>query len=131
MPTKYRRRLQESCEGQLVLTIDADGCLLLYPLPVWEIIEQQLVDLPSADAASRALKRTLLGHAEECALDGSGRLLLPAPLREYAGLDKKIVLVGQGNKFELWDEATWYRQRDDWIDLQRASRDGAVIKVPY
>lgn len=131
MPTRYRRRLQENCEGQMVLTIDADRCLLLYPLPVWETIEQQLIELPSADATSRALKRLLLGHAEECALDGSGRLLLSAPLREFAGLGKKIVLVGQGNKFELWDETAWYRQRDDWIDLQRASRDGPGIKVPY
>ncbi len=131
MPTRYRQQLQDNCQGQLIITIDADRCLLLYPLPVWEIIEQQLVALSSADPTKRALKRLLLGHAEECGLDGSGRLLLPGPLREFAGLEKKIVLVGQGNKFELWDEALWYRQRDAWISLQQGSLEGETIDVPF
>ena len=115
MPTKYRERLQESCAGRLVVTIDRDRCLLVYPLPVWEEVEQKLIQLSSTNRQARGLKRLLLGHAEECVLDGQGRILIPAPLREFAQLDKQVVLVGQGNKFELWDEPTWYQLRDQWL----------------
>lgn len=121
IPSRYRQRLQELCSGQMVLTVDADRCLLLYPLPLWEDVEERLLLLSSTDRKARALKRLLLGHAEECGLDSNGRLLLPAPLREFAQIDKRVVMVGQGNKFELWDEATWYRQRDEWIDVQSES----------
>lgn len=123
MPTRYRTRLLEICQGQLVITIDPDYCLLLYPLPEWEAVEQQLVRLSSTNRKSRALKRLLLGHAEECSLDANGRLLLPGPLREFAGLDRRVVLVGQGNKFEIWDETIWYRQRDEWIGVQGQDDD--------
>ncbi len=115
VPAKYRERLLQSCAGQLVITIDRDGCLLIYPLPVWEEVEAKLIRLSSTHPQARSLKRLLLGHAEECELDGSGRVLLPAPLREFAKLDKHVVLVGQGNKFELWDEQTWSRLRDEWL----------------
>ncbi len=115
VPTKYRERLQESCAGHLVVTIDRDRCLLVYPLPVWEEVEQKLIQLSSTNRQARGLKRLLLGHAEECALDGQGRILIPAPLREFAHLDKQVVLVGQGNKFELWDEPTWHQLRDQWL----------------
>lgn len=118
IPTRYRASLLESCDGRLMITIDPDYCLLLYPLPEWESVEQQLVRLSSTNRKARALKRLLLGHAEECSPDASGRLLLPAPLREFAGLDRRVVLVGQGNKFEIWDETVWYRQRDEWISVQ-------------
>ena len=115
VPAKYRNSLRESCAGQLVLTIDRDRCLLLYPLPVWEEVEQKLIQLSSTNWQARGLKRLLLGHAEECDVDGQGRILIPAPLREFAGLDKHVVLVGQGNKFELWDEQTWYQLREQWL----------------
>ena len=107
LPTKYRQRVIEASDGQMVLTIDRDRCLLLYPLPVWEVVERQLIQLSSTHPRARALKRLLLGHAEECSLDASGRILLPPPLREFAGLEKRVVLVGQGNKFEIWNEPAW------------------------
>ncbi len=115
MPSRYRDRLVDSCEGRLVLTVDRDGCLLVYPQPEWERIEQALMSRPNMDRQVRRLQRLLVGHATECELDGQGRILLPTPLREYAALDKRAVLVGQGNKFELWDEDTWVRRRDDWF----------------
>ena len=68
--------------------------------------------LSSTNPRARALKRLLLGHAEECGLDASGRILLPAPLREFANLAKQVVLVGQGNKFEIWNEQAWNAWRD-------------------
>ncbi|MBI2779527.1 MAG: division/cell wall cluster transcriptional repressor MraZ [Gammaproteobacteria bacterium] len=108
MPAKYRDRLQDLCGGQLVITVDRDDrCLLVYPLPEWEEIERKLAKLPSLNKQARRLQRLLIGHATECELDGAGRILLPPKLREYAGLDKQVMLLGQVNKFELWDEQVW------------------------
>ena len=115
MPTRYRERLATHCEGQLVVTVDRDHCLLLYPLPEWEEIERKLVRLPSLNKQARRLQRLLIGHATEVELDGNGRILLPPPLREFAELEKRIVLIGQGNKFELWDEVQWNEKRDVWL----------------
>lgn len=114
-PSRYRERLSSICDGQLVVTVDRDHCLLVYPLPEWEYIEQKLVRLPSLNRSARRLQRLLIGHATECQLDGSGRILLPPPLREFAGLEKHTVLIGQGNKFELWDESAWTQRRDEWL----------------
>ncbi len=116
MPSKYRDRLQSLCEGQLVVTVDRDHCLLLYPLPEWEVLERKLVKLPSLNKQARRLQRLLIGHATEMELDGNGRILLPPPLREFAELDKRIVLIGQGNKFEIWNEAQWGERRDGWLN---------------
>ena len=116
MPTRYRERLHERCAGRLVVTIDTDErCLLLYPLSEWENIERKLDALPSFNAHARRIQRLLLGHATDSDMDNNGRLLLPPPLRQYAGLDKHIVLIGQGKKFELWDAAVWNKRRDDWL----------------
>lgn len=115
IPTRYRERLAERCNGQLVVTVDTARCLLLYPLPDWEDIERKLVKLPSFNAQARRLQRLLVGHATELELDSHGRVLLPPPLREFAGLDKRVVMIGQGNKFELWDEETWNASRDNWL----------------
>ena len=116
-PSRYRDKLIQSSEGQIVVTVgvNRDQCLLIYPLPEWERIEQKLIRLPTLKPMSRRLQRLLIGHATECQLDGNGRILLPPPLREVAGLDKKTVLIGQGNKFELWDELTWDEKRDQWL----------------
>jgi len=115
MPTRYRERLHERCDGQLVVTVDRDHCLLMYPLPEWEEIERKLVRLPSLNKQARRLQRLLIGHATECQLDANGRVLLPPPLREFASLDRQAVLIGQGNKFELWDEQVWNERRDGWL----------------
>jgi transcriptional regulator MraZ len=115
MPTKYRERLKVHCSGQLIITVDPDHCLLIYPLPEWEEIERTIAHLPNLDKQTRRLQRLLIGHATECELDGQNRILLPPPLREFAALDKRVVLIGQGNKFELWNEETWNERRDKWL----------------
>ena len=108
IPAKYREVLAELCRGQLVATIDIqDTCLRIYPLPVWQVLESQLEALPSTDPGVRRIQRLLLGYASELELDSNGRVLLPPSLRKYAQLDKKLVLVGQGKKFELWSEDNW------------------------
>jgi len=115
IPTKYRERLMERCDGHLVVTVDRDRCLLLYPLPDWENIERKLAALPNLDKQTRRLQRLLIGHATECDMDGNSRILLPPPLREFAGLDKHAVMIGQGNKVELWDEPLWNERREMWL----------------
>ena len=85
---------------------------MIYPLPEWERIEKDIQNLPALKPAVKRFQRLVLGYATDLELDGNGRLLLPQPLRDYAQLDKKLVLVGQGNKLELWSEALWFSQRD-------------------
>ncbi len=117
MPTRYRERLQLDGHTNMVLTIDTDEkCLLLYPQYEWETIEKKLAALPSFNPAARRIQRLLIGHATDVEMDSQGRLLLPPLLREFAGIDKRAVLVGQGKKFELWDEAHWDTRRSDWLE---------------
>jgi MraZ protein len=120
LPARYRERLLEACGGRLIVTVDQDHCLLVYPLPEWEIIEEQLNNLPSLNKQSRLLQRLLIGHATDIEMDGQGRILLPAMLRDYAGLTKKAVLIGQGKKFEIWDEDTWSKNQDEWVEAVKA-----------
>src|SRR5580698_8981908 len=107
MPTRYRDRLQELCGGKLVVTVDRDQCLLIYPLNDWEEIERKLMRLPTLNTQARRLQRLMVGHATDLELDGHGRLLLPQELREFARLGRTAMLIGQGNRFELWDESRW------------------------
>jgi MraZ protein len=116
MPSEYRDQLLEGCGGRLVVTVDKDHCLLVYPLPEWEIIESKLIKLPSLNKQARLLQRLLIGNATECEMDGQGRILVRTKLREFAGLNKKIVLIGQGKKFEIWDEAIWDSRQEEWIE---------------
>lgn len=117
MPARYRERLLETCQGQLVVTIDTDQpCLLIYPLPEWESIEEKIEALPSFNPTTRRIQRLLIGHATEVEVNAAGRLLLSNPLRDYARLDRKVVLIGQGKKFELWDEALWNERIESWLE---------------
>jgi MraZ protein len=107
VPSRFRDALTARCSGHLVVTADSDRCLLVYPLPDWEPIEQKLMSLSSFNAQIRELQRRLVGYAEDVVMDASGRILVPPALRRYAQLDKTVVLVGQGAKFELWNKESW------------------------
>ena len=127
IPTRYREQLLQDDNKQLVTTIDTeDKCLLLYPLLEWEIIEKKIKALPSFNKATRRIQRLLIGHASDVDLDSHGRILLPPPLREHAELDKKIVLVGQGNKFEIWSEEKWQQNRDAWLEAERSKEESEM-----
>jgi MraZ protein len=117
MPARYREVLQLRAGGKLVVTADSASCLLIYPAPDWEPIQARLMSLSSFNPRTRDLQRLLVGNASDVELDGAGRILLPAPLRKFAGLDKDVALVGQGMRFELWDEAKWETQMDQSIAL--------------
>ncbi len=108
MPARQREPLLGLCNGHLVATIDTQSaCLALYPLPEWERIETQIKALPTLKPAVKRFQRLVLGYASDLQLDANGRILLPQSLRDHAQLDKKLVLVGQGDKLELWSETLW------------------------
>jgi MraZ protein len=116
IPARYRQRLLDEAQHRVVLTIDTEeACLLLYPLPAWEDIEKKVEALPSLNKAARRLQRLLLGHATEIEMDSHGRILVPPLLRDHAALDRRIILLGQGKKFELWDETRWQQRRHEWL----------------
>jgi MraZ protein len=107
IPARHRDALLERCGGHLVITADPDKCLLIYPLPEWEIIQQKIDALSNLDKHVRALQRQYVGTAVDTEIDAAGRLLVPPELREHAQLDKDVVLAGQGKKFELWNRDNW------------------------
>ena len=123
IPTRYRDELQVCCECRLIITVAVDekcageaGCLWLYPLPEWKNLEQTISKLPTLNKMAVQLRRFLIGNASECEMDSQGRLLLPEKLRDFAGMDKHLVLVGQLNKFEIWNEAAWKAKEQEFLD---------------
>ncbi|MGE3920501.1 MAG: division/cell wall cluster transcriptional repressor MraZ [Gammaproteobacteria bacterium] len=126
IPARYREQIRQGRTYDLVATIDTESpCLLLYPTSEWELIEAKLQQLSSFNPATRRIQRLLLGHATELEMDNTGRVLLPPLLRDYASLDKKVILLGQGRKFELWDETVWEEQRERWL-LEERNKMGEV-----
>jgi MraZ protein len=122
MPSRYRDRISERSGGRLIATVDrSDRCLLIYPMPDWEEIERRLMALPTLNPATRRLQRLMVGHASDLELDSAGRVLIPANLREYASLTRDAVLIGQGNRFELWDEAHWNERREQWLSVDETA----------
>lgn len=127
LPTRYRDSLMSRCAGHIVVTIDVrERCLLLYPLQDWEAVQAQLEAMANMRSSARVVQRMLIGHASDVELDANGRLLVPPMLREFAGLTKKTVLSGQGNKIEIWSESLWHEGMSTWRspDVISALDDG-------
>ena len=116
IPTKHREGIVSRCDGKLVCTVDHRRCLLIYPLPDWEEAERKLMRLPSLNQTAQKLKGLLLGYATDVEMDSHGRVLIPREHREFAGIERLSVLLGQGNKFELWDESRRIEQENRWTD---------------
>ena len=115
LPARHRETVMVVSEGRIVITIDMrEACLLLYPLSEWEAVQAKLEGLSNINSQARLLQRLLIGHAADLELDAAGRLLLPAMLRDYACLEKKLVLVGQGNKIEIWSADHRQHQLEHW-----------------
>jgi len=123
VPTRYRPVLVQSAQGKLIFTVDRDQCLLLYPLPEWELVEKKLMSLPSLNPQARKLQRLMVGHATDVELDSVGRVLVPPELREFAALGQYGMLIGQGNRFELWDETRWNGRRELWLKADENTTD--------
>lgn len=108
IPAKYRDALTAACGGRIVMTAHTqDRCVLVYPETEWQTILPKIEALPTFNRAALRAQRLLIGYACALELDSNGRVLLPPTLREYANLEKKLMLVGLGKKFELWGEDAW------------------------
>jgi MraZ protein len=114
MPAKFRDLINEQAAGKLVLTVDKSRCLVVYPLPAWEDVEQKLYSVSSTKESVQRYLRYLLQNAEECEMDSQGRFVVPPRLREYAGLSKQVVLAGYLKKLELWDEDRYMASQDQF-----------------
>lgn len=116
IPSRYRERLVEACGGKLIVTISLlERCLVAYPFGEWQRIEDKLRELPALDSKAQAISHLLIGHATDCDMDSHGRVLLTQSLRDFAGLDKRVKMVGQVDKFEFWDESTWNARREELL----------------
>jgi len=133
IPAKYRARIKESCDNQLVVTCDPyDNCLLIFTLDHWEATEQDLQGLSNSKPVHRKIKRIMLAHATEVDMDNSGRVLIPALLRERANLHKEVMLIGQGKTFQLWNETAWKELTEaDWQDLTSSELDAEDLPDLY
>lgn len=126
VPAQYREKITDIAGDDMVVTIDTeDRCLLLYPAPHWQEIEDRLQELPTFNPVTRRIQRLLIGHATDLSIDRHGRVLLPQILRDYAGLDKNIIVVGQGRRFEIWGESQWELGRDSWLAIDM-DQDGGT-----
>ena len=111
VPSRHRDALlANSSPPSLVLTAHPDGCLLLYPSSAWEPIRARVLGFPALDARFSVWKRLLVGFAEEVEIDAAWRVLISPELRRFAGLEKPVMLVGQGSHFEIWNHGTWEKQ---------------------
>lgn len=138
VPTRYREELQDCCDRQLIVTVAVDercvgenGCLWLYPLPEWEKLEQTISKLPTLNKVAGKLRRFLIGNASECEMDAQGRLLVPEKLRKFAGMEKKVMLVGQLNKFEIWNDAAWAAKESAWLSDDDAEDLGDLGSISF
>ena len=113
IPMRYREAIQEACGGRLVLTYSAfdSGALWLYPEEEWKRVRDEVTGLSTFDAGHRSLQRRLVGSASSTEPDGNSRIQLPLTLRQVTGLEKRVVLLGMGNRFEIWNETVLNQKR--------------------
>ena len=128
IPTKYRNTISDQSNGNMVVTIDSEEkCLLLYPTTIFSNIEKKINDLPSFTKNHRRIQRLIIGHAEDLELDSSGRILLSKPLRIVAEMSKKITLIGQGDKFEIWSYDIWSNRVNKWRSEETDESSESVL----
>jgi len=110
VPVKHRDGLCSPSAGKLVMTAHPHKCLLLYPDADWQPIRDRVMKLPAMNIAAASWKRMLIGFAEDLTLDNAGRLLISPELRQFAGIEKQVMFVGQGSHFEVWSLNAWNEQ---------------------
>jgi MraZ protein len=131
IPTAYRELVTGACANRLVITYNPfeSGCLWLFPEAEWERVRDQVNALPSVKAVHRSLQMKLVGAAAKVEPDGAARILLPASQRAAAGIEKKAVLLGMGNKFELWSEQAHLAKIRQTIGEDEISDDMADLRL--
>jgi MraZ protein len=127
VPARHRETLAQCCASRVVVTVNpmaGEKCLWLFPEVDWRDVERTLSRLPAFDPQAQAMRRLMIGFASELELDGQGRILLSNEQRDFAGLDKRVALVGQGKKFEIWDEQVWSSSQEQWRAMLAAQEGG-------
>jgi len=124
VPSKFREVITDRYEGKLVLSMDFDNCITVYPLEEWERVEEKIRSLPQMQKEVKDFMRFVFSTATECELDKQGRVLIPPPLRERAGINKTVVVVGIIGKMEIWDKAAWDARRS-----QSGDKIGEVLST--
>tara|TARA_Y100000590_G_scaffold423239_1_gene528840 strand:+ start:29804 stop:30295 length:492 start_codon:yes stop_codon:yes gene_type:complete len=128
IPTKFREVITNQVNGNMVITIDTEEkCLLLYTLQIWNEIQKRINNLPSFNKNARRIQRLLVGHAEDVVMDNNGRILISKPLRNSADLVKKVTLIGQGEKFEIWNDDLWQSQVSKWKTEETDENEESVL----
>ena len=124
VPSRFREILSDRYEGKLVLTMDFDKCIMVYPLEEWEQVEEKIKSLPQSQKEVKDYTRFVFSNASECELDKQGRILIPPSLREGARISKSVMVVGILNKMEIWDKASW-----DTRKSQTGDKIGEVLST--
>ncbi len=126
IPSRYREGLREHSGGRLVVTVagDQENCLWMYPADEWLPVARRVLGLPSLQREHRWHKRCFVGQAEEVEMDRNGRVLLPATLRKFAAITKQLYLLGQGNKFEIWQQTRWNAESAQWQQEAQGAQGG-------
>lgn len=118
IPAKYREIFDTQFGGRITITLESPQCLILYPEQYWLSVREKIQNLPNASHPMvKSYQRLVLGYAETIEMDKAGRVLLPSSLRGLVKLEKEAVLVGLGNRFELWDKAQWVSETDKALQL--------------
>lgn len=126
IPAKFRDQLGD----EFVVTKGMDGCLFVFTNSDWSAFEEKLTSLPLTNKPARKFARHFLSGAAEVELDKQGRILLPSNLREHAGLEKDVVLVGVGSRIEIWSKAAWDDENEDTdIDEVTLEMDGLGLTI--
>ncbi len=103
IPARFRDELADG----LVLTRGFDRCIALYPIKAWETLAGRINELSIADVDVRQFRRMVFSEAIDAQLDSQGRILVPAPLREFAGIEREVVVIGVHSSIEIWSPARW------------------------
>jgi MraZ protein len=127
VPARFRELLVERYDDRLVIT-NFDRCLVAYPQTEWQLIEEKLASLPMASPEVTAFTRFFISGATECEIDKLGRILVPQVLRDYARLEKDVVIAGQLKKFEVWSKPLWEEEMNS-SRAQLAQLRGAVAQL--
>ena len=125
IPARFRELLGE----EFILTKGLDGCLSIYPMDAWEAFETKLRALPLTNKNARTFTRFFVAGATNCELDKQGRILVPQTLREFAGLEKEVVLTGNLDRIEIWSKEKWSENcdYDDMDSIAESMRDMDII----
>ena len=125
IPARFRELLGE----EFILTKGLDGCLSIYPMDAWEAFETKLRALPLTNKNARTFTRFFVAGATNCELDKQGRILVPQTLREFAGLEKEVVLTGNLDRIEIRSKEKWSENcnYDDMDNIAESMQDMGII----